>query len=80
MPDLLIQGLKAFKKNITLYNKLIDQKKHKVLIANGEQVFNEEVQEFQASELQELEKDNERINEMFNIIQELTFIVTDQRF
>lgn len=74
VPDCLAQGLEAFEKNIILYNELVDQKKYRALATNGEQASDKEVQEFQASDLQEREGNNERVNEIFNIARESVFI------
>lgn len=78
--DLLAEGLEAFEKNITLYNKSVDRKEHGITAANGEQASNEEIQEIQASEFRELKGDNERVNKIFNAAQELAFVATNQGF
>lgn len=41
--DLLAQGLKAFKKNITLYNKSVDWKKYRIRAANEKQAFDKKI-------------------------------------
>lgn len=78
--DLLAQGLEAFEKNITPYNELVDQKEHGITAANVEQASDEKVQEIQASKFRELERDNKRVNEIFNAAQELAFIAANQGF
>lgn len=67
VPNLLTQGLKALEKNIILCNKSVDQKEHGVT-ANGKQAFDKEVQELQASEFQELDRENKRVNDILNTI------------
>ena len=41
--DLLAQGLKAFEKNIILYNELVDQKKHGITVVNKKQASEKEI-------------------------------------
>lgn len=72
MPDLLADGYEAFEKNVTLYNESVDQYELGST-SNDKQASESEVQEVQASEFQELEGRNERVNEIFNTARELAF-------
>lgn len=74
--NLLAQELEAFEKNISLYKKLVDQKKNGV-IANKELTFDEEVQELQVSDFWELDRKNKEVNKIFNTGWETSFITAD---
>lgn len=63
-------------KNIILYNKSVDQKEYGIT-ANRKQTSDEEVQELQASEFQELDRENKTVNEIFNTTQKLAVIAID---